>query len=60
MPIRNPPALAEAVLTWWQKIKAGQRLADIQSMRGLLSFDTFEKTIMGHLGSLGTVTAQKP
>jgi glycosyltransferase involved in cell wall biosynthesis len=55
IPIRNSEAIAEAVLKWWSKIRQGKRLQHLQQTRNLLDFDTFDKTIMNHLATLGTL-----
>jgi glycosyltransferase involved in cell wall biosynthesis len=53
VPIRDPQAIANAVLEWWPKIREGKRLENVQSIRDALSFETFEKTVMNHLASIG-------
>jgi glycosyltransferase involved in cell wall biosynthesis len=55
VPIRNPAAVAEAVLKWWAKIRAGDRTQNVQQLRAAISFESFEKTVMGHLASIGTL-----
>jgi glycosyltransferase involved in cell wall biosynthesis len=55
IPIRNPEAIAEAVLRWWPKIREGKRLQNLQQTRDLMSFETFDKTIVNHLAALGTL-----
>jgi len=55
VPIRDPEAIANAVLNWWSKIREGKRLQEIQQIRTLLSFESFEKTIMNHIAALGTL-----
>jgi glycosyltransferase involved in cell wall biosynthesis len=52
VPIRDPEATAEAVLKWWAKIQEGKRLENLARMRERLSFETFEKTVVGHLASV--------
>lgn len=54
VPIRNPQAIADAVLKWWSKIREGNQLQNIQQSRTSLSFETFDQTIMNHLEALGT------
>jgi glycosyltransferase involved in cell wall biosynthesis len=49
VPIRNPEAIAEAVLKWWSLLREGRRLQNVQRTHELLSFGSFEKTIMNHL-----------
>jgi glycosyltransferase involved in cell wall biosynthesis len=53
VPIRDPEATAEAVLKWWTKLQEGKRVANLAQMRERLSFETFERTMLGHLASLG-------
>jgi glycosyltransferase involved in cell wall biosynthesis len=52
VPIRDPAAAAEAALKWWARIQEGKRLENLAQMRERLSFQTFEKTIVGHLASV--------
>ena len=53
VPMRNPEAIAEAVLKWWSLLQEGKRLQNLQRTHDLLSFETFEKTIMNHLANIG-------
>jgi glycosyltransferase involved in cell wall biosynthesis len=55
VPIRDPQATADAVLKWWSKIREGKLPQNLQRSRGLLSFESFEETIMNHLRALGTL-----
>jgi glycosyltransferase involved in cell wall biosynthesis len=52
VPIRDPEAIAEAVLKWWARVQEGKRLENMAQMRERLSFETFEKTVIGHLASI--------
>lgn len=52
VPIRDPEAVAEAVLKWWSKIREGRRPQNAQRIQQLLNFESFEKTIMAHLAAL--------
>jgi glycosyltransferase involved in cell wall biosynthesis len=52
VPIRDPEATAEAVLKWWASIQEGKRLENMSQIRGRLSFETFERTLLGHLASI--------
>jgi glycosyltransferase involved in cell wall biosynthesis len=52
VPIRDPEAIAEAVLKWWARVQEGNRVVDLARMRERLSFETFEKTFIGHLASV--------
>jgi glycosyltransferase involved in cell wall biosynthesis len=54
VPIRDPAAIAEAVLHWWPIIREGRRLQNVQPIRTLLSFESFEETMMKHLAVLRT------
>ena len=53
IPLRNPEAIAEAVLKWWSLLREGKRLQNVQRTHDLLSFKSFEKTIMNHLTTIG-------
>jgi len=53
VPIRNPEAIAEAVLKWWSLLKEERRVPNVQRLQEQLSFDMFEKTVMGHLAAIG-------
>jgi glycosyltransferase involved in cell wall biosynthesis len=51
--IREPQALAEAALKWWDRIRAGQRIGGFDELKRRLSFQQFEATCLGHLARLG-------
>ena len=53
VPIRDPAAMAEAALRWWARIQEGDKVGDMAWMRERLSFETFAKSIIGHLASVG-------
>ena len=53
VPICNPEAIAEAVLKWWSLLREGKRLQNVQRTHDLLNFESFEKTIMNHLTTIG-------
>lgn len=53
VPIRNPEAIAEAVLKWWARIREGKNLQNLQQTRDRITFETFEKTIINHLSLVG-------
>lgn len=55
VPIRDPKALAEAVLKWWAEIQQGRRVGGFEATKRQLSFVTFEETVIGHLTRLGLV-----
>jgi glycosyltransferase involved in cell wall biosynthesis len=52
VPIRDPEAIAEAVLKWWARVQEGHRVVDLARMRERLSYETFEKTFIGHLATV--------
>jgi glycosyltransferase involved in cell wall biosynthesis len=52
VPIRDPQAMADAALKWWAKVQEGKRLENVAQMRKRLSFETFEKTLLGHLRTI--------
>jgi glycosyltransferase involved in cell wall biosynthesis len=58
IPIRNPEAIADAVLKWWSRIQEGKRVQQLQQTRNLIGFETFDKTIINHLATLETSSAQ--
>lgn len=49
VPIRNPLAIAEAVLKWWDKIRSAPVLPVINFNSDLLSFKNFEDKFLGYL-----------
>lgn len=53
VPIRDPQALAQAALKWWERIRAGERLGGFNELKHRLSFQSFEETFVGHLTRLG-------
>jgi len=53
VPIRDPQALANAALKWWERIRAGERIGGFESLKARLSFKQFEETFVGHLEKLG-------
>ncbi len=55
VPIRDPEAVANAVLAWWARIQAGRRLQNLDQTRTSLGFDAFDKSIMDILATLGTL-----
>jgi glycosyltransferase involved in cell wall biosynthesis len=52
-PIRDPEALAQAALKWWDRIRAGQRIGGFDELKNRLSVTNFEATFIGHLTKLG-------
>jgi len=55
-PIRDPEALAQAALKWWDRIRAGERIGGFEELKARLSFQKFEATFIGHLARLGLAT----
>jgi len=51
-PIRDPQALAQAALKWWERIRAGERIGGLEELKSCLSFQRFEETFIGHLNRL--------
>lgn len=54
IPIRDPQAIADAVLDWWEKIRTGQYSAaetviDTQA----LGFESFSRRLLNHLRNIG-------
>ncbi len=56
VPIREPQALAQAALKWWDRLRAGQGIGGIEELRNRLSVETFEATCISHLARLGIVS----
>lgn len=54
VPIRDPAAIADGILKWWDKIQAGERPA-VEDLRRELSFEAFERTFTTQLTELGYV-----
>jgi hypothetical protein len=52
VPIRDPHALAQAALKWWERIRAGERIGGYEELKSRLSFQKFEETFIGHLAGL--------
>jgi glycosyltransferase involved in cell wall biosynthesis len=52
--IRDPQALADAILFWWDKIQTGQYNAQEPSIDShALGFETFSKRFLSHLANIG-------
>jgi glycosyltransferase involved in cell wall biosynthesis len=60
VPIRDPQALAEATLRWWDRIRAGERIGGFDELSSRLSFAKFEGTFIGHLARFGIVGVSEP
>ena len=56
VPIRDPQAIADAILAWWQKIQDGTYAFDAFDP-ALLSRETFEATLERQLASLNLLPA---
>ena len=53
VPIRDPAAIATAVLKWWAKIRDGQYIPGLGENQTNLSVEHFDQTIIGHLSQIG-------
>lgn len=53
VPIRNARALADAALSWWERIRNGERIGGRATLVEKLSFQTFEANFVAHLVRLG-------
>jgi glycosyltransferase involved in cell wall biosynthesis len=54
VPIRDPQAIADAVLSWWKRIQTGQHDAQTASIDAeALGFDNFNKRFLTHLQNIG-------
>jgi glycosyltransferase involved in cell wall biosynthesis len=60
VPIRDPQALAQAALRWWDRIRAGERIGGYEELKSRLSFQKFEETFIGHLAQLGIPSKRQP
>jgi glycosyltransferase involved in cell wall biosynthesis len=60
VPIRDPQAIADAVMKWAEIVMAPGYHAQVSIDRGLLSFDHFEKTFIGQLDRLKLGTQGSP
>lgn len=58
VPIRSPERIAEAVLKWWARIRAGHRPTGRTELQRRLGFETFERTFLGHVKRIGLVEQQ--
>ena len=56
VPIRDPQAIADRILEWWERIRTGYRppVADLQAR---LSIERLEDLFIGALGRLGLTGA---
>lgn len=52
VPIRDPAAIAEAILKWRDRLQAGERLS-VEALHGQLSFESFAQTFTAQLAELG-------
>lgn len=53
VPIRNAPALAEAALKWWERLRKGERIGGREELVNRLGFPRFEENFMEHLSRIG-------
>jgi glycosyltransferase involved in cell wall biosynthesis len=53
VPIRDPEAIAAAVLKWWAKIREGRHRPEVAKQPTELSVEHFDRTLIGHLSDLG-------
>ena len=60
VPIRDPEAIAQAVLQWWAQVQQGRRVGGFEATKRQLSFATFEETVMGHFQRLGLTAPDDP
>jgi len=58
VPIRDPEALAQAALKWWERIRAGERIGGYEELKSRLSFQRFEETFIGHLEKLSVCSRE--
>ena len=56
--IRDPRALADAALKWWERIRTGEKIGGIADLKQRAGFQEFEKNFIGHLARLG-IPSQK-
>ena len=60
VPIRDPAAIAAAVLKWWAKIREGQHRPEAADQQSQLNVEHFDRTVVGHLSALGIRKDGKP
>lgn len=60
VPIRDPQALAQAALKWWDLIRTGERIGHQDELKERLSFQKFAETFIGHLTRIGIPSQRKP
>jgi glycosyltransferase involved in cell wall biosynthesis len=53
VPIRDPEALAQAALKWWERIRAGECVVGYEELKRRLGFQRFAETFLEHLEKLG-------
>ena len=53
VPVRDPVAIADAVLSWWEKIKGGDYIPAQSANKKEISVECFESTVMQHLSGIG-------
>jgi len=57
--IRDPEAIAVAVLKWWTKVRDGHR-PEASDQLSKLSVEHFDRTVLGHLSEVGLAKGGKP
>jgi glycosyltransferase involved in cell wall biosynthesis len=57
VPVRDSVAIAEAILKWWEIIRAAESFPLIQFDISLVSWETFERTFLDQLVTRGLVEA---
>jgi glycosyltransferase involved in cell wall biosynthesis len=60
VPIRDPQALAQAALKWWERIRNGERAGNRDELKRRLSLQNFEGNFIGHLAGLGISSRRNP
>jgi len=53
VPIRNAPALAEAALKWWERLRKGECIGGRAELVERLSVQRFEENFIAHLARIG-------
>lgn len=59
VPIRNPEAIRDAALAWWERIRTGYRVPTVD-VQHKVSFERLEGLFLGHLRRLGFLSGPRP
>jgi glycosyltransferase involved in cell wall biosynthesis len=59
IPIRNPQAIRDTALVWWERIRGGYRVPTVD-LQSRVSYERLENTFIGHLRKLGLLSAAIP